>query len=84
MLLRQSRLQRALMRSGDRMRDFALKPRQEVVLKLLCRGFENRHVAATSHMSESNVERVRKQLMTMTNSKNAVQLGVWAAKRGLV
>jgi len=61
----------------------AFKPRQEEVLKLLCRGMENRHVATVAHMSERNVERVRKQLMVLTRSRNAVQLGVWAAKRGL-
>lgn len=62
----------------------ALKPRQQDVLKLLCRGLENKAIATVSHMSESNVERVRKQLMLVTRSKNAVQLGVWAVRNNLV
>jgi two-component system, NarL family, response regulator LiaR len=62
----------------------ALKPRQLLVLKLLCRGYENRHIAAAGHMSESNVERIRKQLMVNTRSSNAVQLGVFAERHGLL
>jgi len=61
-----------------------LKQRQEDVLKLLCVGFENKHVAARAHMTESNVERIRKQLMVLTRSNNAVQLGVWAVRNNLV
>lgn len=59
-----------------------LTSRQEQVLRLLCKGLENAHVAARIGISESTVEQHRKKLMVRTKSNNAVQLGVWATERG--
>jgi DNA-binding NarL/FixJ family response regulator len=62
----------------------SLTDRQVEVLRLLCKGLENKHIAARLNIGESTVESHRRKVMVATKSGNAVQLGVWAHRQGLV
>lgn len=60
----------------------SLSPRQVEVLKLLCTGLQNKQVAYELGVTERVIEVHRQNIMIRSRCDSAVQLGVWAAKRG--
>lgn len=57
---------------------------QVEILQLLCDGKLTKHIAATVHRSERAISQQRQKILSKTGCTSLVQLGVWAARRGLV
>lgn len=70
-------------RRCDRLGD-TLSPQEIAVLVMLCLGHPNKVAARKLDISHRTIEIHRSNIMRKTGCDTAVQLGVWAAKKGLV
>ncbi|WP_154796345.1 response regulator transcription factor [Occultella kanbiaonis] len=60
-----------------------LTAREHDILGLLCRGSSNAEIAAALHLEASTVKTHLSRIMTKTDSRDRVQLVVWAYSRGI-
>jgi DNA-binding NarL/FixJ family response regulator len=61
-----------------------LTKREREILKMIAEGFKNREIADHLYISVKTVEKHRANLMQKLNLHNAVELTVYAVKKGLV
>lgn len=61
-----------------------LTRREEEVLKLICKGYDNKEISDALFISTKTVEGHKTNLMTKTNTKNAINLLLFAFKHKLV
>ncbi len=61
-----------------------LSEREEEVLYQICKGFSNREIADTLHISKRTVDKHRENLLLKTESKNTAGLVMFAIKNGIV
>jgi two-component system secretion response regulator SsrB len=61
-----------------------LTARETQLLKLLAQGKKNREIAQSMNICMRLVERHREVIKSKAECDSTFQLGIWAAKRGLV
>jgi DNA-binding CsgD family transcriptional regulator len=64
--------------------NFSITPRELDVLRLMCAGLVNKEIARSLGLHLRTVEIHRANLLRRTGCNNACQLGVWAARAGVV
>lgn len=64
----------------DNEQDFKLTKREIEILQLICRGFSNLEIAESLFISQRTVESHRANLLEKTNSKNSINLVVFAIR----
>ena len=62
----------------------ALKPREQAILELLCKGHSSQEIANMLFVSNRTVEKTRSELMLKTGTNNSISLAIFAVKNGLV
>ena len=63
---------------------YQLTKREEEVLKLICRGYSNKEISDMLFISQKTVEGHKSNLMIKTNTKNTINLMLFAIKNHLV
>jgi DNA-binding NarL/FixJ family response regulator len=71
-------------RSGERVPDDMLTPREQEVIKLIAEGHTSEEIAETLVISKKTVERHRANILEKLGMRNRVDLTRYAIKRGLV
>jgi DNA-binding NarL/FixJ family response regulator len=61
-----------------------LTKREEEVLELICKGYNNKEIADSLFISQKTVEGHKSNLMDKTNTKSAINLMLFALKNNLV
>ncbi len=69
-----------IIKMGSEGNHIQLSKREKEVLELICKGYINQEMAELLFISERTVEGHRARIMDKTNSKNTVQLVVYALK----
>ncbi len=69
---------------GSRQKIIDLTRREEEVLELICKGLDNKEIADRLFISQKTVEGHKTNLMTKTNTKNAINLMLFAIKNNLI
>ena len=69
---------------GSRQKVIDLTRREEEVLEQICKGLDNKEVADRLFISQKTVEGHKTNLMSKTNTKNAINLMLFAIKHNLV
>ncbi len=69
---------------GSRQRIVDLTRREEEVLELICKGFDNKEIADKLFISQKTVEGHKTNLMSKTHTKNAINLMLFAIKNNLI
>jgi len=69
---------------GSRQKIIDLTKREEEVLQLICKGFDNREISDKLFISQKTVEGHKTNLMSKTNTKNAINLMLFAIKNNLI
>jgi DNA-binding NarL/FixJ family response regulator len=63
---------------------FQLTKREEEVLQMLCKGFTTKEISDMLFISQKTVEGHKTNLLSKTNSKNTINLMLYAFKNKLV
>lgn len=58
--------------------------REEEVLKLICKGYDNKEISELLFISQKTVEGHKTNLMAKTNTKNSINLMLFAIKHNLI
>jgi len=61
-----------------------LTRREEEVLELICKGYDNKEIADQLFISQKTVEGHKTNLLSKTNTKNAINLMLFAIKNDLI
>ncbi|MBT32780.1 MAG: DNA-binding response regulator [Thalassobius sp.] len=61
-----------------------LTRREEEVLNLICKGYDNKEIAEMLFISQKTVEGHKTNLMSKTNTKNSINLMLFAIKNNLI
>lgn len=69
---------------GSRQKVIDLTRREEEVLEQICKGLDNKEIADRLFISQKTVEGHKTNLMSKTNTKNAINLMLFAIKHNLV
>ena len=69
---------------SSRQRAIELTKREEEVLEQICKGLDNKEIADRLFISQKTVEGHKTNLMAKTNTKNAINLMLFAIKHNLV
>lgn len=69
---------------GSRQKIVDLTRREEEVLELICKGYDNKEVADKLFISQKTVEGHKTNLMSKTYTKNAINLMLFSIKNNLV
>ena len=86
----QNLLQRIIMEISNpkvissRQKPIELTRREEEILEQICKGLDNREIAERLFISQKTVEGHKTSLMAKTNTKNAINLMLFAIKNNLV